>query len=112
MKFYDCQTAPSPRRARIFIAEKGVEVETVEVDLGKGDRAQRIVDELHRSSRGLARVVPAGKGRNQHGVVECRMNVVSQCALHTPRLPRWEVDSQLASKSDEHEKTCNQRTNR
>ena len=22
MKFYDCQTAPSPRRARIFIAEK------------------------------------------------------------------------------------------
>lgn len=33
MKFYDCQTAPSPRRARIFIAEKGLEIETVEVDL-------------------------------------------------------------------------------
>ena len=34
MKFYDCQTAPSPRRARILIAEKGLEVETLEVDLG------------------------------------------------------------------------------
>ena len=34
MKFYDCQTAPSPRRARIFLAEKGLEIETVEVDLG------------------------------------------------------------------------------
>lgn len=35
MKFYDCQTAPSPRRARIFIAEKGLmdELERVEVNL-------------------------------------------------------------------------------
>ena len=34
MKFYDCRTAPSPRRVRIFIAEKGIEIETIEVDLG------------------------------------------------------------------------------
>lgn len=34
MKFYDCQPAPSPRRARIFIAEKGLDIETVQVDLG------------------------------------------------------------------------------
>jgi len=33
MKFYDCSTAPSPRRARIFIVEKGLDIETVEVDL-------------------------------------------------------------------------------
>ena len=33
MKFYDCKTAPSPRRARIFIAEKNIPVEHVEVDL-------------------------------------------------------------------------------
>ena len=39
MKFYDCQTAPSPRRARIFIAEKGgLDIETVEVDLGKREQ--------------------------------------------------------------------------
>ncbi|MEX0349507.1 MAG: glutathione S-transferase family protein [Paracoccaceae bacterium] len=36
MIFYDCKTAPSPRRARIFIAEKGLEVETREVALGEG----------------------------------------------------------------------------
>ena len=30
---YDCTTAPSPRRARIFLAEKGVVHETVQVDL-------------------------------------------------------------------------------
>jgi glutathione S-transferase len=38
MKFYDCRTAPSPRRVRVFLAEKGVEVETLQVDLGKGDQ--------------------------------------------------------------------------
>ena len=38
MKFYDCKTAPSPRRVRIFLAEKGVDIETVQVDLGKGEQ--------------------------------------------------------------------------
>ncbi len=38
MKFYDCHTAPSPRRVRIFIAEKGLEIETVEIDMRKGEQ--------------------------------------------------------------------------
>ncbi len=37
MKFYDCQTAPSPRRVRIFIAEKGLDIPTVQVDLRNGE---------------------------------------------------------------------------
>lgn len=36
MIFYDYKPAPSPRRARIFIAEKGLEIETVQVDLARG----------------------------------------------------------------------------
>jgi glutathione S-transferase len=35
---YDCATAPSPRRARILLAEKGVEYETVQVDLRNGEQ--------------------------------------------------------------------------
>ena len=38
MIFYDCPTAPSPRRARMFIAEKGLDIETRQVDLGKGEQ--------------------------------------------------------------------------
>src|SRR3954471_19384026 len=38
MKFYDCATAPSPRRVRIFLAEKGVTVDTVQVDLRNGEQ--------------------------------------------------------------------------
>lgn len=37
MKFYDCSTAPSPRRVRIFLAEKGIAVPTVQVDLRNGE---------------------------------------------------------------------------
>ncbi len=38
MKFYDCKTAPSPRRVRIFAAEKGMQLETVQVDLANGEQ--------------------------------------------------------------------------
>ncbi|GAB4439635.1 MAG: glutathione S-transferase [Rhodocyclaceae bacterium] len=38
MKFYDCSTAPSPRRVRIFIAEKGLAIPTVQVDLRAGEQ--------------------------------------------------------------------------
>lgn len=36
--FYDCKTAPSPRRTRILLAEKGVPHETVQVDLSRGEQ--------------------------------------------------------------------------
>jgi glutathione S-transferase len=37
MKLYDFAAAPSPRRVRMFLAEKGLEVETVQVDLAHGE---------------------------------------------------------------------------
>jgi glutathione S-transferase len=38
MILYDCATAPSPRRARILLAEKGIAHETVAVDLRSGEQ--------------------------------------------------------------------------
>jgi glutathione S-transferase len=35
---YDCATAPSPRRARILLAEKGLAHETVQIDLRAGEQ--------------------------------------------------------------------------
>lgn len=49
MTFYDCSTAPSPRRARILLAEKGVAHETVQVDLKNGEQlsqAYRLINPL------------------------------------------------------------------
>jgi glutathione S-transferase len=38
MKLYDCAPAPSPRRVRIFLSEKGIAVPTVQVDLRGGEQ--------------------------------------------------------------------------
>jgi glutathione S-transferase len=35
MKLYDSGRAPNPRRVKIFLAEKGISLETVQVDIGK-----------------------------------------------------------------------------
>jgi glutathione S-transferase len=38
MRFYDCSTAPSPRRARMFIAEKGLEIPSTEISIAEGEQ--------------------------------------------------------------------------
>ncbi|WP_425044589.1 glutathione S-transferase family protein [Primorskyibacter sp. S87] len=38
MIFYDCSTAPNPRRARLFIAEKGLDIDTREISIAKGEQ--------------------------------------------------------------------------
>ncbi|WP_170385310.1 glutathione S-transferase [Ruegeria atlantica] len=39
MLFYDCSTAPNPRRARMYIAEKGLQIETREISIAKGEQS-------------------------------------------------------------------------
>ena len=40
MKLYDCAATPNPRRLNIFLAEKGIEVPKIQVDLLKGENLQ------------------------------------------------------------------------
>ncbi|MFU8816087.1 MAG: glutathione S-transferase family protein [Pseudomonadales bacterium] len=51
MKLYDVTMAPNPRRVRIFLAEKGIAVPTVQVDMASGE---------HKTPAFLARN-PSGK---------------------------------------------------
>ena len=45
MKIYDTHTAPTPRRVRIFLAEKDIEMEYVQVDLGSGENLSKAMRE-------------------------------------------------------------------
>ncbi len=38
MKLYDCTTAPSPQRVRIFLAEKSIDIPLVQVNLRDGEQ--------------------------------------------------------------------------
>lgn len=40
MKLFDMTAAPNPRRVRVFLAEKGVEVDTVQIDIMGGENLQ------------------------------------------------------------------------
>ena len=40
MKLYDSTLAPNPRRVRVFLAEKGITVPTVQVDIGKAENRE------------------------------------------------------------------------
>ncbi len=62
MIFYDCATAPSPRRARMFIAEKGLKIETRQVDL-RND-GHRAADFLALNQHGTVPVLTTDEGLN------------------------------------------------
>jgi glutathione S-transferase len=47
MKLYDNVHAPNPRRVRIFLAEKGIEVPTVQVDLMRGEHKSEAIKRLN-----------------------------------------------------------------
>ena len=51
MKLYDTARAPSPRRVRIFLAEKGIEVPRVAVDLAKLEQFGEAFTEMNPMQR-------------------------------------------------------------
>ena len=36
MKIYETKAAPNPRRVRLFLAEKGIDVDFIEIDIKGG----------------------------------------------------------------------------
>lgn len=51
MKLYDCTQAPNARRVRIFVAEKGLDIPKVEIDIAGGENLQ--ADFLNKNPRGV-----------------------------------------------------------
>lgn len=51
MKLYDGGRAPSPRRVRIFLAEKGIDIPKVSVDLGRLEQKRASFVELNPMAR-------------------------------------------------------------
>ncbi|MEQ8659924.1 MAG: glutathione S-transferase family protein [Gammaproteobacteria bacterium] len=60
MKLYDCSVAPNPRRARMFLAEKGITLAKVEIDILGG--ANLAADFLAINPRGLLPVLELDDG--------------------------------------------------
>jgi glutathione S-transferase len=60
MKLYDCTVAPNPRRVRIFVAEKGINIPKIEIDIVGGENLK---DEFRSiNPRGLLPVLELDDG--------------------------------------------------
>lgn len=60
MKLYDCLIAPNPRRVRIFLDEKGIEIEKVEIDILTGQNLKPEFLEIN--PRGIVPVLELDDG--------------------------------------------------
>src|SRR5215469_3442577 len=80
MKFYDCATAPSPRRVRIFLAEKGLTVPTVQVDLRNGEQFTPAFRALNPDC-----TVPVLSAPNLRAEIEKSWHRDARCLLHVAR---------------------------
>lgn len=108
MKFYDCHVAPNPRRARMFLAEKGIELEKIEIDILGGENLED--DFLAINPRGLLPVLELDDGtRIDEAMAICRYfeelqpepallgHDLREKAIITSRQRKMEFDGMISS---------------
>ena len=97
MKLYDCQMAPNPRRVRVFLAEKGVDIPKTEVSIIEGDNLKP--EYLAVNPRGLLPTLELDDGnRIDETIAICRYieetqpepNLMGRDALEKAQIESWQ----------------------
>jgi glutathione S-transferase len=95
MIFYDCATAPSPRRARILLAEKGIQCETVQIDLRTGEQMREAYKAINPQCTVPALATPEGKVLTDNAAITAYLEAVYP---QPPMLGRTAIDkAEIAS---------------
>lgn len=103
MKFYDCPIAPNPRRARIFIREKGLDIPTQDIDIMAGENLGDEYRKLNPSGLVPALVLDDGRVICEVPAI-CRYleslypepNLMGQDAYETALVEQWERFGELS----------------
>ena len=103
MKLYDCQMAPNPRRARVFIKEKGLDIPCHEIDIMSGENLK---DEYRQiNSTGLVPALQLDDGKIICEVpAMCRYleaqhpepNLMGQSPYEVAMVEQWERFGEMA----------------
>ena len=97
MKLYDCKMAPNPRRVRIFIAEKNLQIPAVEVSIVEGENLKP--EYLKVNPRGLLPVLELDDGtRIDETQAICRYleethpepNLMGRTTLERAQIESWQ----------------------
>ena len=87
MKLYDCQMAPNPRRVRVFLAEKGVDIPKTEVSIIKGENLKP--EYLAVNPRGLLPTLELDDG-NRIEETQPEPNLMGRDALEKAQIESWQ----------------------
>jgi glutathione S-transferase len=102
MKLYDMVKAPNPRRVRMFLAEKGIEVARVEIDIPGGANLQP--DYLAINPRGTVPTLVLDDGTVlDESIAICRYfeelhpepNLMGRTPLEKAQIERWQRHMEL-----------------
>ena len=97
MKLYNCQMAPNPRRVRVFLAEKGVDIPKTEVSIIEGENLKP--EYLAVNPRGLLPTLELDDGnRIDETIAICRYieetqpepNLMGRDALEKAQIESWQ----------------------
>lgn len=69
LKLYDFTAAPSPLRTRIFLREKGIDYESIQVDLASGEQLSESYRQINPSCTVPALVLEDGTVLNQNAAI-------------------------------------------
>ncbi|MFV0279193.1 MAG: glutathione S-transferase family protein [Rhodoblastus sp.] len=102
MILYDTKVAPNPRRVRIFLAEKGIEIPMVQIDLGKMEHKQAEYSKINALQRTPALVLDDGAVITE-SIAICRYfeelhpepNLFGQGALACATVEMWRRRAEL-----------------
>lgn len=96
MRLYDGGRAPSPRRVRIFLAEKGIDIPKVPVDLGKMEQKDAGFREVNPMQRVPVLVLDDGTAISETMAISRYFetlhpepNLLGRDALETARIEMW-----------------------
>lgn len=96
MQLYDGGRAPSPRRVRIFLAEKGIDVPKVPVDLGKMEQKDAGFREVNPMQRVPVLVLDDGTAISEtmaisryFEMLHPEPNLLGRDALETAKIEMW-----------------------
>ena len=97
LKLYDCTTAPSPRRARMLLAEKNIDCENIQIDLKSGEQMGDAFRAINPRCTVPVLVTEDGETLTSNAEILAFIEAQYPCLLYTSPSPRDKRQSRMPS---------------
>lgn len=96
LKLYDTEGAPSPRRAKMFLVEKGLEFETIQIDMRTGEQMGEAYRKINPDCTVPALIIASGEVLTENAEIAAYLEAVypepsllGKTPLEKARIAKW-----------------------